>query len=388
MRRLGDGRAGLDVEIATRPDYWYGLGVAAIADTTATTPRSGPATRPSRRLRRKTRSASPRVSSSGSDRWFSPQASSTASGGAGIELRGLDDRLRLEVLADQLEAVGPARRPRAFAWAAARSGASSTSRRACSTRSKTRVQAPTSASACAGAIRTSSRPSRGFATDRRTVEPRPRTAPTDHHFLDLSPGGGARSARRRAGIGSRVMRSTKRSHSPILDDGGVVRCRGRLRAFRDNRRRKHVFVDGGHARSRGDRGADRGGPPPLRPRRAEDLAGDRLDGVRVAVPAAHPDGEAHLRLGPAAANISGRGISTRDRLRLPQDARALAPNPTVGTQTKLTLSRPGFDRRKHTAIVIFRKAGASSSDLHSGLLVLRHAKPSGWSVSNGVAMLP
>ena len=75
-------------------------------------------------------------------------------------------------------------------------------------------------------------------------------------------------------------------------------------------------------------------------------------------------------------------------LQLPQDARAIAPNATVGAQTKLTLSRPGFDRRKHTAIVIYRKAGESSSDLHSGLLVLRHAKPSGWSVSNGVAMLP
>ena len=93
-------------------------------------------------------------------------------------------------------------------------------------------------------------------------------------------------------------------------------------------------------------------------------------------------------LGPAVANDLRLRNEHPGCLQLPQDARAIAPNATVGAQTKLTLSRPGFDRRKHTAIVVYRKAGASSADLHSGLLVLRHAKPSGWSVSNGVAMLP
>jgi hypothetical protein len=99
-------------------------------------------------------------------------------------------------------------------------------------------------------------------------------------------------------------------------------------------------------------------------------------------------GKRTFGLGPAVAD----DLRTRNEqpgcLRLPPDALAVASNPTFHTQTKLTLSRPGFDRRRHTAIVVYRKAGASSSDLHSGLLVLRHAKPSGWSVSNGVAMLP
>ena len=93
-------------------------------------------------------------------------------------------------------------------------------------------------------------------------------------------------------------------------------------------------------------------------------------------------------LGPAVADDLRSRNAQPGCLRLSQETLALAPSPTVRTQTKLTLSRPGFDRRKHTAIVVYRKAGASSSDLRSGLLVLRHATPSGWSVSNGVSMLP
>jgi hypothetical protein len=99
-------------------------------------------------------------------------------------------------------------------------------------------------------------------------------------------------------------------------------------------------------------------------------------------------GRGTFGLGPAVANDLRTRNAQPGCLRLPQDALAVAPDPTVRTQTKLTLSRPGFDRRKHTAIVVYRKAGEAGSDLHSGLLVLRHAKPSGWSVSNGVAMLP
>ena len=99
-------------------------------------------------------------------------------------------------------------------------------------------------------------------------------------------------------------------------------------------------------------------------------------------------GRRTLGLAPAVANDLRSRNAQPGCLRLSQETLALAPNPTVGTQTKLTLSRPGFDRRKHTAIVVYRKVGESSADLHSGLLVLRHAKPSGWSVSNGVAMLP
>src|SRR4051812_19657031 len=98
-------------------------------------------------------------------------------------------------------------------------------------------------------------------------------------------------------------------------------------------------------------------------------------------------GRGTLGLGPAVANDLRTRNAQPGCLQLPQDTLAMAPSPTVRTQTKLTLSRPGFDRRKHTAIVVYTKAGASASDLHSGLLVL-HAKPSGWSVSNGVAMLP
>jgi hypothetical protein len=99
-------------------------------------------------------------------------------------------------------------------------------------------------------------------------------------------------------------------------------------------------------------------------------------------------GRRTLGLGSAVADDLRTRNAQPGCLRLSQETLALAPNATVGAQTKLTLSRPGFDRRKHTAIVVYRKAGESSSDLHSGLLVLRHAKPSGWSVSNGVAMLP
>jgi hypothetical protein len=98
-------------------------------------------------------------------------------------------------------------------------------------------------------------------------------------------------------------------------------------------------------------------------------------------------GKRTLGLGPAVADDLRSRNQHPGCLRLPQDALALAPNVTLRTQAKLTLSRPGFDRRKHTAIVIYRKAGESSADLRGGLLVL-HAKPSGWSVSNGVAMLP
>ncbi len=99
-------------------------------------------------------------------------------------------------------------------------------------------------------------------------------------------------------------------------------------------------------------------------------------------------GRGTFGLGPAVANDLRTRNAQPGCLHLPQDALAAAPSPAVRTQTKLTLSRPGFDRRKHTAIVVYRKAGQSASDLHSGLLVLRHAKPRGWSVSNGVAMLP
>ena len=80
-------------------------------------------------------------------------------------------------------------------------------------------------------------------------------------------------------------------------------------------------------------------------------------------------GKRTFGLGPAVANDLRLRNEHPGCLQLPQDARAIAPNATVGAQTKLTLSRPGFDWRKHTAIVIYRKAGASSSDLHSGLLV-------------------
>jgi hypothetical protein len=97
-RRLGDGRAGLDVEIATRPDYWYGLGVAAIAGTTVTTTTTaGGATVTTLETKdavvisaRFFKRLGPLVLSAGVV---------DSAGGAGIELRALGDRLRLEVLA-------------------------------------------------------------------------------------------------------------------------------------------------------------------------------------------------------------------------------------------------------------------------------------------------
>ena len=110
-RRPGDGRAGLDVEIATRPDYWYGLGVAAIAGTTTTTTtRAGGAT---------VMTIETKDALGISARFFKrlgPLVLSAglvdSSGGAGIELRGLDDRLRLEVLATNWKLSDPRASPR------------------------------------------------------------------------------------------------------------------------------------------------------------------------------------------------------------------------------------------------------------------------------------
>ena len=171
-RRPGDGRAGLDVEIATRPDYWYGLGVAAIAGTTVTTTTTAGGTTVTTFETKDAVGISARFFKRLGPLVVSAGVVDSA-GGAGIELRGLGDRLRLEVLATNWKPSDLRESPR-VRLAAARSGGSSTSRRACSTCSTTRARAPTSASACVGAIRTSSRPSRGYGTDLHTAEPRPR----------------------------------------------------------------------------------------------------------------------------------------------------------------------------------------------------------------------
>ena len=97
-RRAGDGRAGLDVEIATRPDYWYGLGVAAIAGTTVTTTTTAGGTTVTTFETKDAVGISARFFKRLGPLVVSAGVVDSA-GGAGIELRGLGDRLRLEVLA-------------------------------------------------------------------------------------------------------------------------------------------------------------------------------------------------------------------------------------------------------------------------------------------------
>lgn len=97
-RRIGDGRAGIDVEIATRPDYWYSVGVAEIVTTTVTTTSRSDGTTITTVAQDDVVGVSARFF-----KRFGPLVLSAgladSAGGAGIELRALDDRLRFEVLA-------------------------------------------------------------------------------------------------------------------------------------------------------------------------------------------------------------------------------------------------------------------------------------------------
>jgi hypothetical protein len=110
-RQLGNGRAGLDLEIAPRPDYWYSVGAAATLRTTAiTTITSGGGT-----VTTTTQSDGFGISA----RFFKrigPIVLNAgvvdSAGGAGIELRGFDDRLRLEVLAANWRFSEPREVPR------------------------------------------------------------------------------------------------------------------------------------------------------------------------------------------------------------------------------------------------------------------------------------
>jgi hypothetical protein len=102
----GDERAELRVEIAPRPDFWYGLGVSSAAqttmsssmgmagDTTVTTSTSGSFSLSARVFKR----IGPLVLSAGLV---------DGRGGAGVELRALGDRLRLEVLAAEWRPSDP-----------------------------------------------------------------------------------------------------------------------------------------------------------------------------------------------------------------------------------------------------------------------------------------
>lgn len=99
--RPGDGRAELRVELATRPDYWYGLGVSS-TETTATT---GTVTQAGGQVSGVTVMTTSTNSYGLSARLFKRIGPVVLSagvvdnhGGAGFELRALDDRLRLEVL--------------------------------------------------------------------------------------------------------------------------------------------------------------------------------------------------------------------------------------------------------------------------------------------------
>jgi hypothetical protein len=109
-RRLGDGRAGLDVEIATRPDYWYGLGVATIAGTTATTTTTAGGATVTTIESTDAIGLSARLF-----KRFGPLVLSAgivdSAGGAGLELRALGDRLRLEVLATNWQPSEPRTSP-------------------------------------------------------------------------------------------------------------------------------------------------------------------------------------------------------------------------------------------------------------------------------------
>lgn len=98
--RAGASGAELRVEIATRPDFWYGLGVSTIGTTTATTATAGPAP-----AQADLTSASSSNSYTLSARLFKRIGPLVLSagvvdnhGGAGFELRAFEDHVRFEVL--------------------------------------------------------------------------------------------------------------------------------------------------------------------------------------------------------------------------------------------------------------------------------------------------
>jgi hypothetical protein len=91
-------RAGIDVEIAPRPDYWYGLGAAAVTRTTTTTTIDAAGA-----IVTTADTTDAVVFSARFFKRIGPLVLSAgvvdSAGGAGLELRALGDRLRLEALA-------------------------------------------------------------------------------------------------------------------------------------------------------------------------------------------------------------------------------------------------------------------------------------------------
>lgn len=107
--RLDQNRADLRVELATRPDFWYALGVSTIASTATTmtvTQGAGP-------VSVTTTTSSSSNSYALSARLFKRIGPVVLSagvvdnhGGAGLELRALEDHLRFEVLGTAWSALG------------------------------------------------------------------------------------------------------------------------------------------------------------------------------------------------------------------------------------------------------------------------------------------
>lgn len=95
-RHAADTRADVAVEIAPRPDYWYGLGAAAVTRTTTTIDADG-------QVVGTTETKDALVISARFFKRIGPLVLSAgvvdSAGGAGLELRALDDRVRVEVLA-------------------------------------------------------------------------------------------------------------------------------------------------------------------------------------------------------------------------------------------------------------------------------------------------
>jgi hypothetical protein len=110
----GSGRADVRVEFATRPDFWYGLGVSSLMRTSTTTSVTSSSTTGTVVTTSMTTNEALLISARVFKR-FGPLVLSAGlvdnHGGVGAELRGFADRLRLEALLAQWNPNDPRGRP-------------------------------------------------------------------------------------------------------------------------------------------------------------------------------------------------------------------------------------------------------------------------------------
>jgi hypothetical protein len=110
-RQPGQGRAAFDLEIAPRPDYWYGIGAAGILRTTATTTITSSGDVVTATTRADSFGISARIFKRIGPLVLSAGAVDSA-GAAGIEVRAFEDRLRFEILATNWRLSDPREVPR------------------------------------------------------------------------------------------------------------------------------------------------------------------------------------------------------------------------------------------------------------------------------------